>query len=94
MSGLAKWTMFTAALLLIPAVDPGSTAGYYRRMYAPMPPISLAYLAAALERAGVDVRVHDEGASGDVEDAVRAATGGGWPPGGGRGGAGGAPGPV
>ena len=58
-------------LLIIPAASRASTAGYYRRMLAPMPPISLAYLAAALERAGVDVRVHDEEASGDVEAAVR-----------------------
>jgi len=48
-------------LLINPHPAPVTAAGYYRRFLAPMPPISLAYLAACLERAGVDVRVHDDG---------------------------------
>jgi len=47
-------------LLVNAAPRAADTAGYYRRFLAPMPPITLAYLAAALEQAGVDVRVHEQ----------------------------------
>ncbi len=40
-----------------------STAGYYQRFLAPMPPITLAYLAAALEQADVRVSVYDDALS-------------------------------
>jgi len=47
--------------LLVNAFQPPSvSAGFYHRFLAPMPPISLAYPAAALERAGVDVEVYDD----------------------------------
>ncbi len=51
-------------LLINPAQDPRLTAGYYRRMLSIMPPINLAYLAAALEQAGVEVAVHDDAVAG------------------------------
>ena len=51
------------------------TAGDYHRFLSPMPPITLAYLAAALEQAGVTVAVHDEwknqGDLGELERAIR-----------------------
>ena len=59
-------------LLVNPGPTVALTAGYYRRMLAPMPPISLAYLAAALEEAGVDVRVHDDSVPGADEAALEA----------------------
>ncbi len=34
--------------------------GDYQRVLAPMPPITLAYLAAALERAGIPVEIYDD----------------------------------
>lgn len=37
-----------------------ATAGRYRRFLAPMPPISLAYVAAALDRAGIAVSIYDD----------------------------------
>ena len=36
------------------------TAGNYARLLAPMPPISLAYVAAALKQARIDVSVYDD----------------------------------
>lgn len=63
-------------LLVNPANRADLTAGHYRGMLAPMPPISLAYIAASLEAAGVRVRVVDEGVGagpwGSLEQALRA----------------------
>jgi len=50
-----------------------ATAGYYRRFLAPMPPITLAYLAAALIEAEVDVEVHEDSFLGGDRDALRQA---------------------
>lgn len=62
-------------LLINPAQDPDLTAGYYKRMLAIMPPISLAYLAAALEQAGVEVEVYDDAVAGGdlaaLDEALR-----------------------
>ncbi len=60
-------------LLINPAQDEGATAGYYRRMLAVMPPISLAYLAASLEQAGVQVSVYDDAIAGGDRAAMEAA---------------------
>ncbi len=60
-------------LFINPAQDPDLTAGYYRRMLAIMPPINLAYLAAVLEQAGVDVAVHDDAVAGGDVAALEAA---------------------
>jgi len=60
-------------LLINQAQDPRLTAGYYRRMLAIMPPINLAYLAAVLEDAGVDVAVHDDAVAGGDAAALEAA---------------------
>lgn len=38
----------------------GELGGSYSRVLAPMPPITMAYLAAALERAGIDVEFFDD----------------------------------
>jgi len=40
--------------------DPALTAGRYSRFLRPMPPISIAYVAAALEKAGVSVTFYDD----------------------------------
>jgi len=48
-----------------------TTAGYYRRFLAPMPPITVAYLAAALEAAGIDVEVYEEALHGGDRGALR-----------------------
>ncbi len=47
-------------LLINPHTDSEATAGRYRRFLSPMPPISLAYVAAALDSAGIDVSVYDD----------------------------------
>ncbi len=52
---------------------PEQLGGYYRRAFAMMPPITMAYLAAALEAAGIDVRVHDDAAAGGDPAALDAA---------------------
>ena len=53
------------------------SGGYYKRAFSEMPPITLAYLAAALEEAGVDVEVYDDAlALGDpaaLEEAITSA---------------------
>lgn len=60
-------------LLINPAQDTRRTAGHYRRMLAVMPPISLAYLAASLEQAGVQVEVYDDALAGGDRAALEAA---------------------
>ena len=55
------------------------TAGFYRRFLAPMPPITLAYLAAALDEAGVPVRVYDEAAAPEDKEGL-VSTLRGWRP--------------
>lgn len=47
-------------LLVNAAPRAADTAGYYRRFLVPMPPITLAYLAAALEEVDIPVRVHEQ----------------------------------
>jgi anaerobic magnesium-protoporphyrin IX monomethyl ester cyclase len=47
-------------LLLNTFQRPEATAGNYKRFLSPMPPITIAYLAAALEKAGVEVRFYDD----------------------------------
>lgn len=47
-------------LLLNTFQRPEATAGKYNRFLTPMPPITIAYLAAALEKAGIDVRFYDD----------------------------------
>lgn len=47
-------------LLINSYLDPRTTAGRYRRFLVTMPPITLAYLAASLEKDGFDVRVYDD----------------------------------
>jgi anaerobic magnesium-protoporphyrin IX monomethyl ester cyclase len=56
-------------LLVNPDTNYETTAGRYRRFMTPMPPLSLAYLAAALKRAGIDVGVYD----GSVASGGRSA---------------------
>ncbi len=53
--------------------DPGELAGPYHRLMARMPPITLAYLAAALEADGVPVAVHDDDAFDGDDGALRQA---------------------
>lgn len=57
--------------------SPDHLGGYYGKVFAQMPPITLAILAAALEAAGIDVQVYDDAlAGGDasrLEAAVRQA---------------------
>jgi len=48
-------------------------AGYYKTNFAPMPPLNLAYLAAVLEQAGIDVAVHDDALAGGGNHDLRAA---------------------
>lgn len=50
--------------------SPDATAGYYKRFLAPMPPITQAYIAAALEQAGVDVRFYDDSLAGGNHAAL------------------------
>ncbi len=52
-------------LLVNPGSNSSVTAGRYRRFLAPMPPISIAYVAAALETAEIDVEFYDDYTSGD-----------------------------
>lgn len=47
------------------------TAGNYQQFLKPMPPISLAYIAAALEEAGVDVSFYDDYIRGGDREAFR-----------------------
>ncbi len=47
-------------LLINPGSDTVATAGRYRRFLSPMPPISLAYVAASLERAGFPVEIFED----------------------------------
>ncbi len=51
-------------LLINPYTDSESTAGKYKRFLSPMPPISLAYVAAALEKAGYPVSIYDDYTTG------------------------------
>jgi len=51
-------------LLINPGCSTEATAGDYSRFLAPMPPISMAYVAAALDRAGIDVSVYDDYTAG------------------------------
>lgn len=55
-----KQNMSMKVLLVNPYTSTRSTAGKYRRFLAPMPPISLAYVAAALDGAGTDVSIYDD----------------------------------
>lgn len=52
---------------------PSLLGGYYRRAFALMPPITLAYLAAVLERAGIEVHIHEDAVSGGDPVALEAA---------------------
>ncbi len=54
------WGSSIKVLLLNTFQRPEATAGAYKRFLSPMPPITIAYLAAALEKAGVDVRFYDD----------------------------------
>ena len=58
-------------ILLVSAYeDPGRTAGRYSRFLRTMPPISIAYVAAALERAGHRVRFYDDQIAGGDRDRL------------------------
>lgn len=61
-------------LLVNPHIPAEATAGRYRRFLAPMPPISLAYVAAALEKAGVTVAVLDDATEKRGVESVLEAT--------------------
>lgn len=57
--------------------NPGELAGAYHRLMARMPPITLAYLAAALEGAGIPVEAYDDdafdGSDAGLREAIRRA---------------------
>jgi radical SAM superfamily enzyme YgiQ (UPF0313 family) len=57
-------------LLINPYTGSEETAGRYRRFLAPMPPISLAYVAAALERAELPVSVYDDYTEGGSRESL------------------------
>ena len=57
-------------LLINPYISTEITAGRYQRFLAPMPPISLAYIAAALHEAGHEVLVYDDYTRGGDRDAL------------------------
>jgi len=57
-------------LLINPYTDSEATAGRYKRFLSPMPPISLAYVAAALDRAGIAVSVYDDYIYGGNRDTL------------------------
>lgn len=52
---------------------PSLLGGYYKRAAAQMPPITLAYLAAALEQAGIAVEIYDDCVAGGDGAALEAA---------------------
>ncbi len=56
---------------------PSLLGGYYKRAVAQMPPITLAYLAASLEAAGIAVEIYDDcvagGDAAGLERAIRKA---------------------
>ncbi|NOZ02557.1 MAG: radical SAM protein, partial [Deltaproteobacteria bacterium] len=62
-------------LLINPNRSPGHSGGYYKESFAQMPPITLACLAAVLEKAGVEVDFYDDvlgrGDRGELEAAIR-----------------------
>lgn len=64
-------------LLINPHISTTATAGHYKRFLTSMPPISLAYVAAALRDAGADVRVFDDythgGDPAELERVIRDA---------------------
>jgi len=60
-------------LLINAHEDAEKTAGKYKRFLKTMPPISLAYVAAALEKAGVNTRVYDDSLHHGDLDARTAA---------------------
>jgi anaerobic magnesium-protoporphyrin IX monomethyl ester cyclase len=60
-------------LLLNTFQRPESTAGYYKKFLSPMPPITLAYLAAALEKAGITVTFYDDVIHGGDQARLREA---------------------
>jgi len=53
--------------------DAEKTAGKYQRFLKTMPPISLAYVAASLEKAGVDTHVYDDSVHGGDPASLSAA---------------------
>lgn len=57
-------------LLVNPHTSSRSTAGRYRRFLSPMPPISLAYVAAALEKAKISVSVYDDYTTGGDRNSL------------------------
>lgn len=63
------------ALIVNPYTETDRTAGKFNKFLEAMPPISVAYVAAALEQAGIDVACYDDfvngGAISDFEAAVR-----------------------
>ncbi|MFT7625583.1 MAG: anaerobic magnesium-protoporphyrin IX monomethyl ester cyclase [Myxococcota bacterium] len=63
------------ALIVNPYTDTDRTAGRFDKFLEAMPPISIAYVAAALEQAGIDVACYDDFVMGgrltDFEEAVR-----------------------
>jgi anaerobic magnesium-protoporphyrin IX monomethyl ester cyclase len=59
-------------LLINPFTSSSATAGRYRRFLSPMPPISLAYIAAALEKAGIPVSVYDDYTTGGDRESLLA----------------------
>jgi anaerobic magnesium-protoporphyrin IX monomethyl ester cyclase len=61
-------------LLLNLMRPPAALGGRFAAAWAPMPPITLAYLAAVVERAGFDVAVFEDGAGStrhELRDALR-----------------------
>lgn len=60
-------------LLINPFISTQATAGKYRRFLEPMPPISLAFVAAALKQAGAEVCIYDDYTQGGDRAALMAA---------------------
>lgn len=63
------------ALIVNPYTDTDRTAGKFEKFLEAMPPISIAYVAAALEQAGIDVACYDDFIHGgritEFDEAVR-----------------------
>lgn len=51
---------YMKVLLINPGANTTASAGSYKRFLAPMPPISIAYVAAALEASCIDVDFYDD----------------------------------
>lgn len=64
------WPEQPEIVLINPASDLESAVGRFKEIYSLMPPINLAYLAAALEQEGIEVGILDEAAEHLSHEAI------------------------